>query len=123
MILVDTSAWIDHLRVGDAALRKLLERGLVLTHPCVIGELAMGNLKQREVVVNALQDLPRAVVALEDEVLRFIVDRGLSGLGIGYSDAHLLAAVQLTPDALLWTRDKRLGEIAARLSLAAVPAE
>ncbi len=102
MILVDTSVWIDHLRTGDAALRKLLERGQVLAHPFVIGELAMGNLKQREVVLSALQDLPRAVVALEDEVLRFISDRGLSGLGIGYIDAHLLAAVRLTPDALLW---------------------
>jgi predicted nucleic acid-binding protein len=118
MILVDASVWIDHLRRGDDALRKLLERGQVLSHPFVIGELAMGSLRQREVVLGALQDLPKATMAQEDEALHFTSERTLFGLGIGYIDAHLLAAVQLTPDALLWTRDKRLHQIAAKLSLA-----
>jgi predicted nucleic acid-binding protein len=121
MILADTSVWIDHLRKGDAGLRRLLERGQVLSHPFVIGELAMGSLKQRDVVLSALQDLAKTAVAQEDEVLHFISQRALFGSGIGYFDAHLLAAVQLTPDALLWTRDKRLHEIAARLSLAVEP--
>jgi predicted nucleic acid-binding protein len=121
MILVDTSVWVDHLRKGDVALQKLLETGRVLSHPFVIGELAMGNMKQRDVVLGALQDLPKATVAHEDEVLRFTFDRALFGLGIGYIDAHLLVAVQLTPEALLWTRDRRLLEIAAKLSLAAGP--
>jgi hypothetical protein len=43
----------------------------------------------------------------------------LSGLGIGYVDAHLLASVKLTDDARLWTRDGRLAAAAARLDLAA----
>jgi predicted nucleic acid-binding protein len=43
----------------------------------------------------------------------------LFGRGIGYVDAHLLAAVFLTSDAKLWTRDKRLKEAASKLSLAA----
>jgi predicted nucleic acid-binding protein len=120
MILVDTSVWIDHLRKGDLALRKLLETGRVLSHPFIIGELAMGSLKQRDVVLSALEDLPKATVAHEDEVLRFIASRALFGLGIGYVDAHLLAAAQITPGTLLWTRDKRLHETAAKLSLAAV---
>ncbi len=116
MILVDTSVWIDHLRKGDAALRKLLDNGQVLSHPFVIGELAMGSLKQRDVVLSALQDLPKATIAHDDEVLLFTSSRALFGLGIGYIDAHLLAAVQMTPGAFLWTRDKRLSEIAAKLS-------
>src|SRR5260370_18617755 len=118
MILVDNSVWIDHLRRGDDALRQLLERGQVLSHPFVIGELATGSLRQREVVLGALQDLPQATMAQEDEVLHFISERNLFGLGIGYIDAHLMAAVQLTPDTLLWTRDKRLHQIARKLSLA-----
>ena len=118
MILVDTSVWIDHLRKGDIGLRKLLETGQVLSHPCVIGELAMGNLQQRNVVLNALHGLPKATVARDDEVLQFISNRGLFGLGLGYSDAHLLASVKITPGALLWTRDKRLFAAAAKLSLA-----
>jgi predicted nucleic acid-binding protein len=122
MILADTSIWIHHLREGNAALRKLLERGQVLSHPFVIGELALGNLKQREIVLGALEDLPKATVASDEEVLHHVSTRELSGLGIGYVDAHLLAAVQMTADALLWTRDKRLGNLAAKLRLAFHPA-
>jgi predicted nucleic acid-binding protein len=119
MILVDTSVWIGHLRDGDAALVRLLETGEVLMHPFVIGELALGNLRQRETILNALQDLPLAIVATDDEVLRSIGEHALFGLGIGYIDAHLLAAVRLTPGTLLWTRDKRLLGAASQLSLAA----
>lgn len=119
MILVDTSVWIDHLRAGDAALVRLLETGRVLAHPYVIGELALGSLKNRDVVVSTLGDLPRVTVATDDEVLRFIGEQTLFGLGIGYVDAHLLAATRLTPGATIWTRDKRLAATAERLSLAA----
>ena len=118
MILTDTSVWIDHLRKGDAVLRKLLDKGQVLIHPFIIGELAMGNLKQRDILLSSLQGLPQATVAQDDEVLRFISNQSLFGLGIGYIDAHLLSAVQMTPGSLLWTRDRRLFEVAAKLSLA-----
>jgi hypothetical protein len=117
VILVDTSVWIDHLRRGDTELQRLLEKGQVLTHPFVVGELAMGRLKRRETILEALQNLPAAEKALDNEVLLFVADHALFGLGIGYVDAHLLASTRLTPGALLWTRDKRLAEIAATQSL------
>jgi hypothetical protein len=41
----------------------------------------------------------------------------LFGLGIGYADAHLLAATRLTPGTRLWGRDRRLAAAAARLQL------
>ena len=119
MILVDTSVWVDHLRTGDAALSALLDRSQILTHPFVIGELALGNLQQRDLVLEAMQNLPQANPATDQEVLRFIADQALYGLGIGYVDAHLLAAARLTPDATLWTRDRRLLAAAHRLGLAA----
>lgn len=119
MILVDTSIWIDHLRARDEQLTQLLEAGQVLAHPFVIGELALGNLRNRDAVLGALQDMPQAGVATEPEVLHFIGKKGLFGLGIGYIDAHLLAAVLLTPGSLLWTRDKRLLAASSRLSIAA----
>jgi len=72
VILVDTSVWIDHLRLGDRVLAGLLDVGTVLTHPFVIGELSLGNLRQREVVLEALSDLPHASVATDAEVLHFI---------------------------------------------------
>lgn len=121
MILVDTSVWIDHLRAGDRALAALLEAGAVLIHPFVIGELALGSLRRREMVLNALSDLPHASVASDHEVRHFIDEHVLSGRGVGYVDAHLLAAVKLTAGAGLWTNDKRLHGVADRLRLAAPP--
>jgi predicted nucleic acid-binding protein len=118
VILVDTSVWVDHLRKGDQALARLLDSGMVLTHPFVNGELALGNLRQRDFILTALQDLPRAVVATEQEVRQFIAQHTLAGAGIGYVDAHLLAAGRLTAGATLWTRDKRLLGVAQRLGLA-----
>lgn len=117
MILVDTSLWIDHLRSGNDALATLLEGGAVLTHPWVVGELALGNLGGREEVLGLLLGLPQAAVATDEEVLRLVADEALYGLGIGYVDAQLLAASRLTSDTRLWTMDKRLGAVASRLGL------
>jgi predicted nucleic acid-binding protein len=121
VILIDTSVWVDHLRVSDKALVGLLDTGMVLAHPFVIGELALGNLRQREIVLNALADLPQASVATDAEVLHFIRRHALFGCGIGYIDAHLLAAAQLTAGAELWTNDKRLHGVAVKLRLAFMP--
>jgi predicted nucleic acid-binding protein len=118
MILVDSSVWVDHLRASDAVLVGLLDAGMVLAHPFVIGELALGNLRQREPVLSAFSDLPRAVIATDAEVLHFINRHTLFGRGAGYIDVHLLAAVRLTAGAQLWTRDKRLHGLAVQLSLA-----
>ncbi len=118
MILADTSIWVDHLRSGDALLEELLNTAEVLCHPFVIGEIAMGNLRRREFILEDMRNLPRATVAGDEEVLAFIERRRLFGLGLGYVDAHLLAAVQLTLGAKLWTRDRRLDSAARGLRLA-----
>jgi predicted nucleic acid-binding protein len=120
VILVDSSVWVDHLRDGDETLARLLDDGRVIAHPFVVGELALGNLRQRELILTALQDLPQAVVASDIEALRFINQQALYGLGIGYVDAHLLASARLTAGGSLWTRDKRLQAVADRLGVAAV---
>ncbi len=119
MILVDTSVWIDHLRQGDPMLTKLLEAGQVLVHPFVLGELALGNLKNRAAVLDAMRGLPAAFAATDEEVLHFIESRAIHGKGIGYIDAHLLAATRLTPGATLWTRDKRMMGLSDQIGLSA----
>lgn len=119
MILVDTSVWIDHLAHGDARLQTLLEDGEVLTHPYVIGEIALGSLPRRQETLSALQALPAIDIASADEAMAFLHGEQLFGLGIGYVDLHLLAATRLEPAARLWTRDKRLLQAAVKLKLAA----
>ncbi len=123
MILVDTSLWIDHLRSGNDVLADLLDNNAVLAHPWVTGELALGNLTHRAEILALLRALPQATLAEHDEVLLLIEQQALSGAGIGYVDAQLLAASRLTPDTKLWTTDKRLANIAARLGLEYQPAE
>ncbi|MBN9534156.1 MAG: PIN domain-containing protein [Alphaproteobacteria bacterium] len=118
MILVDTSVWIDHLRKGDAQLTRWLTDGLVLVHPFIVGEIALGSLRQRKLILESLQDLPQAVVASDAELLRAIEDWNLAGSGIGYVDAHLLASARLSDATRLWTRDRKLNGVAARLGLA-----
>lgn len=115
MILVDTSIWVDHLRAGNRQLVALLEARQVLAHPFVTGEIALGRLRQRDLVLSALSDLPQATVATIEEVRHFIDRHALSGAGIGYVDAHLLAAVRLSAAAALWTSDKRLRAVANQL--------
>lgn len=117
MLLIDTSVWIEHFRVGDTLLAELLNAGEVIAHPFVIGELACGNLKDRATVLTLLQGLPQAPVAEADEVLLFIEQRSLMGKGIGYVDAHLLAATALMPMARLWTYHRRLNTIARSIGL------
>jgi hypothetical protein len=117
MILVDSSIWIDHLHSGEAALTEALQGDRVLTHPFVIGELACGHLRSRETFLRDVQKLPSAPMANGDEVLIFIERHALMGRGLGYIDVHLLASTTLADGARLWTRDKRLDGVAARLGI------
>lgn len=119
MILVDTSVWVDHLRSSDATLVGLLENSAVIVHPFVVGELALGNLRSREVIINTMNALPQSPVASTEEVLAFIAANALAGTGIGLVDAHLLASVCLGARSRLWTRDPRLRAEAARMNVSA----
>jgi len=118
VILADTSVWVDHLRRNNLALAARLDAREIMVHPFVIGELALGNLDPRAPILRYLERMPQAIVASHEEVLDFIDRQRLLGLGIGYVDAHLLAATRLTAAGALWTRDRRLHKVADRLGLA-----
>lgn len=118
MILVDTSIWIDHLRASEPHLVKLLGDNAVITHPCVIGEIALGSVAKRTEVLRYLQNLPAAMAATHAETMIFIERHALANSGVGYVDACLLASAALTPDAALWSRDKNLRAAASRCGVA-----
>lgn len=101
MVLVDSSVWIDHFRKTEPLLVELLQSNSVLMHPFVRGELALGNLPQRQNILGLLDNLPQAPVTFADEISPFIEKHALFGLGIGFVDVHLLASVKLAKNAKL----------------------
>lgn len=115
-VLADTSIWIDHFRNTNSQLVKLLEMEAVVCHPWIIGELACGNIRNREEILFLLKSLHSLKKVYEDEILEFITANKLMGCGIGYVDCQLLASVRLA-GAKLWTNDKRLLKAAVAMKL------
>jgi len=116
MILVDTSVWVEHLRIGNERLKTVLLEGHVVTHPFVIGELACGNLSNRGEILGLLAALPRVPVAEHEEVMHFLASRRLYSRALGWVDVHLLASA-LIAGCGLWTLDEALRQAVLRLKL------
>ncbi len=117
MILADTSVWIDHLRSGSKDMRRHLDQGQIVIHPFIIAELSLGSLKDRTQTLALLDLLPQVRVARTSELRLMIEARRLYNLGIGLTDAHLIASVFIDSPTLLWTRDKRLRKVADGLGI------
>ncbi len=105
LLLADTSIWVRHFRTENTLFKGFLEEGVVLMHPCVRCELALGSMKNRAQILSLLATLPESAVASNEEVLYVIEKKGLWGMGIGWVDAHLLAATRMTSSCSLWTLD------------------
>jgi predicted nucleic acid-binding protein len=121
MILVDTSVWINRLRRGAPGLETLVNQQDLMAHPFVLGELVLGGLRSPDRIIRSMREMWQAAIADDDEVIELILHHRLAGAGIGYVDAHLLAAARLTPEGRLWTDDLRLRNVARRLNLAFEP--
>ena len=119
MILADTSVWIEHLRGRAPEMVKRLERGEILLHPFVLGELLLSGVHRRADLLAELRSLPAAAAVREEEAEALIVRHSLDGRGIGYVDAVLLASVLLSDGARLWTRNARLRTVAAEMGISA----
>jgi predicted nucleic acid-binding protein len=119
LILVDTSVWIDHLRSADAKLQSLLQNDQVITHPYIRLELALGSIANREKVLLDLALLPQAALAATEELFSLIDFRKFYRRGIGLTDLHLICCVIFDESISIWTRDRRLGEIADELGIRA----
>lgn len=88
-----------------------------MIHPFIVAELALGSLRERNGTLALLDLLPQVRTAQLSEVRRMIEARRLHGLGIGLTDAHLIASVFIDSPTLLWTRDKRLRKAAEALGI------
>jgi hypothetical protein len=119
MILADTSIWIDHFRAGNSDLHAQLANQNIVIHPFVVAELALGSLQDRLQTLGYLDRLPQARVAQLSEVRRMIEASSLWSQGMGLIDAHLVASTFLNPATLLWTKDKRLRDVAKSLGILA----
>lgn len=117
MVLVDTSVWADHFRTGEPGLIALLGEESVVMHPFVIGELALGNLRDWAATVASLNELPQLPIVPMDVYLSAIREARLVAAGIGFVDAHLLISARRAQDLRLWTRDKRLAAKAEAFGL------
>jgi predicted nucleic acid-binding protein len=117
LILADTSIWVDHLRSGNKEMRKHLNQGHIMIHPFIIAELALGSLQERTKTLALLDLSPQVRVAQLSEVWLMIEARRLYSLGLGLTDAHLIASVFINSSTLLWTKDKRLRKAAKGLGI------
>lgn len=120
MILVDASVWIDHLRTADPTLTDLLGRDEIACQPLVIQELALGSIRNHDLVLTCLGRLRQCPLLSHDEVLTLVSARGLWGSGLSAVDVHLLGSLLLSPGTQLWTRDNALRTSASSLGVASV---
>lgn len=116
MTLVDTSVWIEHFQKGHPCLTSLLESGAVACHTFIIGELACGVIRNKKEILSLLGVLPQAEVVELEEVLFFIEENRLEGLGLGFVDVSLLAST-IVSNYRIWTLDKHLRAVANRFNV------
>ncbi|MCF6270610.1 MAG: type II toxin-antitoxin system VapC family toxin [Melioribacteraceae bacterium] len=116
MILIDSSVWIDHFRNENKLLSLLLSNGAVVIHEFILGELAIGNFKNRKTILSLLDSIPKLSKLTHDEFLYFIENNSFFGKGVGFVDIHILGAAKLN-GVKIWTLDKRLLELAISLNL------
>lgn len=122
-VLIDTSVWVNHFRQRNVALIHLLTLDLALTHPMVVTELACGTPPApRARTLTDIAALSQTRQASLNDVRELIEREQLYGLGCGLVDLALLASALLTPGAQLWTRDRRLLQLAERFRIAYQPA-
>ena len=98
-------------------MRGLLSQGQIVIHPFITAELALGSLQQRTKTLSLLDLLPQVRIAQLSELRLMIESRRLYNLGIGLTDAHLIASVLIDPPTLLWTRDRPLRKVAEGLGI------
>ncbi len=106
-VIIDTSTWIAHFKKYSRNVERALKGGLVILHPWIIGELALGDIPHRLRTLRDLKLLPQVRVLPVDETFEFIERFELSGSGLGWVDINILLSA-LSEGMGLITEDKKL---------------
>jgi len=106
LILVDTNAWIRHLRTRDLRLSALLLQQQVHTCDVVVGELMLGSGLPGTFTTDLLA-LPRIPSPPAPETRAFIERHRthLGGSGLGWAEAQIVLAA-LKSGARLYSSDR-----------------
>lgn len=116
-VLIDTNLWVAFLRATNPAMQELLREDFIATHSCVIGELFVGSLSKRPMMMEFMQSLPKVEEAEPLEALTMLERRNLWGRGLQWNDVLILASAKISY-VKLWTLDKRLAQVAEELGVA-----
>lgn len=120
MVLVDTSIWIRFLAGTEpyaSELDRLLAADEVFGHDFVYGELLIGDRGGRAKLLAAYKAMQQASSVPNSEVVEFVTHRKINGRGIGWIDAHLIAAAMVA-HCTLWTADRPLADVAKDIGAA-----
>jgi predicted nucleic acid-binding protein len=118
MVLVDTSVWVAHFRKSNITFESLLANDQILSHPLVLIELACGSPPSpRSKTLEYIKKLQQATVVTPNETLEFIEKHNLYESGCGAIDVSLLTSTLLSENALIWTLDKQLENLATKLGI------
>jgi predicted nucleic acid-binding protein len=123
MVIVDTSVWVEAMRVPDDRLSGWITADEIVQHPFVTAEIGMGSFRSaddRFRTIDLLDSFAQIEVANAQAFHAFVADNALFGTGIGFADAHLLHSCHVRPAAQLATNDKRLSAQAGRLGIEVV---
>lgn len=117
MILVDTNAWIHHLRTKDQRLVQFLLEGRVRTCDIVIGELLLGAGLPKGFAKD-LAALSRIPSPRPPETRAFVErhHRSFASSGVGWADVQVLQAA-LNAGARCYTSDRAVRRIAAKVGV------
>lgn len=117
LILVDTNAWIRHLRIGDSDLVHFLQRQQVHSSDVVIGELLLGSGLPKAFAADLLA-LPRLPTPGAQETRGFIEShrRLVAGAGIGWADTQIIVTA-MKAGARLHTSDGGVKRVSRALGV------
>jgi predicted nucleic acid-binding protein len=117
VILVDTNAWVSHLRKKDPRLVAFLGQHRVRTCDVVIGELLLGSGLPKG-FARDLAALPKLPSPTASETRAFIERHGrtFAGSGVGWADAQIVLSAARS-GARVHTSDRDLKRVCKTIGI------